>query len=429
MLPASIKAFQFQRVHDPPELGGRRRCVSLKCYVTTQVQSKENISLRIIFSLIFTEHLFSKICQNFHANCLSIWLNLVVMLSCIYYQILQMICYILQYKLLLNWDVELVIRKATLHQWPWLTYLSITFFPSLRVHRTCLDWYPTSRSQTLGCLAFAWWLWWWWWCLKVSVRIMTVLFSLEAKLKSTVVLPLIWRSLWWGNRQSLQAPALRLYWYSPSPAGQLTELEQVLISVRLGQFAPPYIGVARTCRVRCCRPAPQVLLQLDQDVKSETTQSWGQGMRQACSTRGFWEKNSHIREDTVVVFEVRTQRMLRLWMPCCAVMQPAVLRAGSFPKKGTRAQSPQSDTSHWNRSWCQSQTLKHCRWLSGLSMCWQWLWWVVQPSEWTHHIVLDWTPPEPHSCPIQWPHWPATKTGMIITNKFTDFLLKVWRFK
>lgn len=325
----------------------------------------------------------------------------------------------------LNWGVELVIGKAALHQWPWLTYLSITFLPSLLVHRICLDWYPTSRSQTLGCLvcAFAWGLWWWWWCLKVCVCIMTVLFSLEAKLKSTVVLPLNWRSLWWGNRHSLQAPALRLYWYSPSPAGQLTELEQVLVSVRLGQFAPPYMGVARTCRVRCCRPAPQVLLQLDQVEKSETTQSCGQGMRQACSTRGFWEKNSHIREDTAVVFEVRTQRMLRLWMPCCAVMQAAVLRAGSFPKKGTRAQSPQSDTSHWNRSWCQSHTLKHCRWLSGLSMCWQWLWWVVQPSEWTHHIVLDWTPPEPHSCPIQWPHWPATKTGKIIANNLTDFLL------
>lgn len=308
-------------------------------------------------------------------------------------------------------------------QWPWLAYLSITFFPSLRVQRTCLVWYPTSRSQNLECLAcaFGWWWWWWWlwWCLKACLCIVTVLFSLEVVLKSTVVRPLNWRSLWWGKRHSLQAPALRLYWYSASPAGQLTELEQVLVSVRLGQFAPPYMGVASTCRVRCCRPAPHVLLQLDQDVKSETTQSCGQGMRQACSTRGFWEKNSHIREDTAVVFEVRTQRMLRLWMPCCAVMQSAVLGAGSFPKKGIRAQDPQSDTSHWNRSWCQSQTLKHCRWLSGLSMCWQWMWWVVQPSVWTHQIVLDWTPLEPHSCPTQWPHWPATETGINSSNKFS----------
>lgn len=250
-------------------------------------------------------------------------------------------------------------------------------------------------------------------------------------LKSTVVLPPSWRSLLWGKRHSLQAPALRLYWYSASPVGQFTGLEQVLVSVRLGQFAPPYMGVARTCRVRCCTPAPQVLLQLDQDVKAETTQSWGQGIRQACSTRGFWEKNSHIREDTAVVFEVRTQRMVRLWMPCCAVMQSAVFGAGSFPKKGTRAQGPQSDTSHRNRSWCQSQTLKHCLWFSGLSMCWQWLWWVVQPSEWTHQIVLDWSPPEPHSCPMQLPHWPATETGVIFTNMFSHFSLerKAWGFK
>lgn len=208
----------------------------------------------------------------------------------------------------------------------------------------------------------------------------TVLFSLWLVEKSTVVLPLNRVSLGWGSRHSLHAPTLRLYWYSPSPAGQSTGLEQVLSSVRLGQFAPPYIGVAKTCRVRCCRPAPQVLLQSDQELKSETTQSWGQGMRHACSTAGFWEKNSHIREVTVVRFEVRTQWTLRLWMPCCAVMHSAVLGRSSLAKKGTRTQPPQSDTSHSNRSWCQSQTLKQCRWLSGLSMCWQWVWCVVQPS-------------------------------------------------
>lgn len=254
------------------------------------------------------------------------------------------------------------------------------------------------------------WCWWEWeWCLDASVRNVTVLFSLEVVLKSTLVLPLNRESLWWGSRHSLQAPALRLYWYSPAP-GQSTGLEQVLISVKLGQFAPPYIGVARTCRVRCCRPAPQVLLQLDQKVKSETTQSWGQGMRHACSMGGFWEKNSHIREETVVRFELRKQWTLRLWMPCCAVMHSADLGFTSLAKKETRTQLPQSDTSHLKRSWCQLQTLKQCRWLSGLSMCWQWVWWVVQPSMWTHHIVLVWTPPEPHSSPIQWPHWPATKT-------------------
>lgn len=216
----------------------------------------------------------------------------------------------------------------------------------------------------------------------------TVLLSLELVLKSTVVLPLSSASLWWGRRHSLQAPTLRLYWCSPSPAGQSINFEQVLVSVRLGQLAPPYIGVARTCRVRCCRPAPQVLLQLDQEVKSDTTQSWGQGMRQACSTGGFWEKNSHILEVTVVRLEVRTQWTLRLWMPCCAVTHSAVLSLSSLEKNGTRTQLPHSDTSHSKRSWCQSQTLKQCRWRSGLSMCWQLVWWVVQPSMWTHHIVL-----------------------------------------
>lgn len=227
-------------------------------------------------------------------------------------------------------------------------------------------------------------------------------------LKSTVVLPFNRASLWWDSRHSLQTPTLRLYWYSPSPAGQLTELEQVLVSVRLGQVAPPYIGVARTCRIRCCRPAPQVLLQLDQEVKTETIQSCGQGMRHACSTGGFWEKNSHICEDTFVWFEVRTQWTLRLWIPCCAVMHSAVLSVWSLPKKGSRKQFSQSDTSHLKRSWCQLQTFKHCRRLSGLSTCLQCVWCVVQPSMWTHHISLIWTPPEPHSSPIQWPHWPET---------------------
>ncbi|TNN88726.1 Keratin-associated protein 10-8 [Liparis tanakae] len=173
------------------------------------------------------------------------------------------------------------------------------------------------------------------------------------------------------------APTLRLYSYSPSPGGQSTRPGQVLVSVKLGQLAPPYIGVARTCRVRCCRPMLHVLLQLDQEVKSDTTQSCGQGMRHACSTGGFWEKNSHILKVTAVRFEVRTQWTLRLWMPCCAVMHSAVLSRCSLEKKETRTQPPQSDTSHTKRFWCQSQTLKQCRWLSGLSACWQWEWPVL----------------------------------------------------
>lgn len=291
------------------------------------------------------------------------------------------------------------------------THLSIAFLPSLLVHRTWRVWYPTSSSHDIGWSLGAWWWWWgwcWWW--EASAWNVTVLFSAEVPPKSTVVRPFNSASLSWGNLHSLQDPTLRLYRYSPSPPGHWTGLEQVLVSVRLGQFAPPYMGVARTCRVRCCRPAPQVLLQPDQEVKSETTQSWGQGMRQACSTAGFWEKNSHILVVTAVRLDVRTQCTLRLWMPCCAVTHSAVLSLSSLEKKGTRTQLPHSDTSHSKRSWCQSHTLKQCRWLSGLSACRQWVWWVVQPSAWTHHTVLACTPPEPHSLPTHGPHWPATTT-------------------
>lgn len=90
-------------------------------------------------------------------------------------------------------------------------------------------------------------------------------------------------------------------------------------------------------------------------------------------------------------------------------MHSVALNLSSLEKKGTRTQLPHSDASHSKRSWCQSQTLKHCLWLSGFSMWWQWEWWVVQPSMWMHHIVLVWTPPEPHSSPVHWPHWPAAK--------------------
>lgn len=286
------------------------------------------------------------------------------------------------------------------------------FLPSLLAQRTCRVWYPTSSSHDMGYLMWAWpwWFWWWrnWWW-ESNVCVVIELFSLEVTPKSTVVLPFKTASLLWGSRQLLQAPTLRLYWYSPSATGQSTELVQVLVSVRLGQLAPPYIGAARTCLVRCCRPALQVLLQLDHEVKSETTQSWGQGMRQACSTGGFWEKNSHILMLTVLRLEVRTQWILRLWMPCCAVMHSVVLILSSLEKKGTRTQAPQSEISHSKRSWCQSQTLKHCLLLSGFSTCWQCELWVVQPSMWTHHIVLVWTPPEPHTSPIHWPHEPTKK--------------------
>ena len=169
----------------------------------------------------------------------------------------------------------------------------------------------------------------------------------------------------------------------------------------MGQCAPPNTGVARTCRVRCCRPAPQVLLQPDQAVNADTTQSWGHGIRQACSAHGLPEKNSQIRVATAVRLAVRTQRTERRWTPCCAVTHSEGRGLSSLARKGTRKQSPQGDTSHSKRSWCHSHTLKQGRRLAGLSACGQWEWWVVQPSVWTHHSVRVWSPPEPHSSPVQ----------------------------
>lgn len=150
-------------------------------------------------------------------------------------------------------------------------------------------------------------------------------------------------------------------------------------------------------------------------------------MRHACSTGGFGEKNSHIREETVVLFEVRAQCTSRLWMPCCAVTQSAVLGASAnslLASRETSAQLPQFDISHSKRSWCQSHTLKQRRSTSGFPACRQWLWWAVQPSMWTHHAVLVWTPAVPHSSPMHWPHWPARtikKTKNLQLTFFPNF--------
>lgn len=129
--------------------------------------------------------------------------------------------------------------------------------------------------QYLLCTGGWWWCWWWWWCKWWGERCLepagcewsvTELFSLEVVLlKSTVVLPLRRASLWWGNRHSAHGPALRLYWCSPSPAGHSVVPAHVRVSVKFGHLAPPYMGVARTWRVRCCRPTLHVLLQVDHE--------------------------------------------------------------------------------------------------------------------------------------------------------------------
>lgn len=134
--------------------------------------------------------------------------------------------------------------------------------------------------------------------------------SEESAPRSGVVLP-IHGSFGGGSRHWLHCPTFRLYWYSVSPLGQGGVLLQVLVWVRLGQLAPPYSGAARTARVRYWRPTPQVLLQSDQAENSDTTQSKGQGMRQACSSVGFWEKESQTRSATTLRLDLRTHWTLR----------------------------------------------------------------------------------------------------------------------
>lgn len=156
---------------------------------------------------------------------------------------------------------------------------------------------------------------------------------------------------------------------------------------------------------RFCRPIPQVLEQMVQGENSETTQSRGQGMRQACSSRGLGSKYSQMASSAGAPSAFWTQPTSRVWRPS----SPRVHTAG----RGTPGFRSETGT-HWFQapscqsysSLCQSQTRKQLCWLSGRSLCRQLVWSVVQPSEWAHHTARLWLPPGPHSLPIHLPQGP-----------------------
>lgn len=150
-----------------------------------------------------------------------------------------------------------------------------------------------------------------------------------------------------------------------------------------------------TARVRCCKLLAQPVPHSDQPENSDTTQSRGQGTRQACSAGGCGVKYSHISLGTMVLLSFWRQWTLRRCSPCCAVTQ--ALAPTSPPAEEMSPHLSHAETSHSNSSRCQSQILKHLLWLSGLSFWLQFAWYVVQPSTWVHQMARLRMPPEPQS--------------------------------
>lgn len=135
-------------------------------------------------------------------------------------------------------------------------------------------------------------------------------------------------------------------------------------------------------------------------LNSLSTQSSGQGMRQACSRRGLGSKYSQIASSAGSLFAFWTQPTSRVWMPSSPRVQTAGRCTPSLRIEiGTHWFQAPSCQSY--RSLCQSHTLKQLCWLSGRSVWLQFVCRVVQPSEWAHHTALLWLPPGPHSLPIQ----------------------------
>lgn len=171
-------------------------------------------------------------------------------------------------------------------------------------------------------------------------------------------------------------------------------------------------------RVLCCNRFSHPLLHSDHCENSDTTQSRGQGMRQACSVGGRGTKCSHISFPATVLFNFWIQRAVRCCNPCCAVTHSSG-RGSAWPRlEGASTQWCQSETSHWKRSLCQSQTRKQFLSFGGLLFSSQLETWLVHPSKWKHHSARLWTPPGPQS-PAHLPQGPTgTKTRMSITQTF-----------
>lgn len=112
-----------------------------------------------------------------------------------------------------------------------------------------------------------------------------------------------------GRAQGLQGPILRLYMPSGPVHGPGL---QDWNSVRLGQTTPPKSGGTRTLRILFRRPVPHVLEQDVHGEYSETTQSWGQGIKHACSRRGLGSKYSQMASSAGVPSDLSMQTTSRV---------------------------------------------------------------------------------------------------------------------
>lgn len=214
-----------------------------------------------------------------------------------------------------------------------------------------------------------------------------------------------------GSLHSLHPPTLRLNTVSlPSQALGA----HVWNSVKLGQGRPAKSGGAKTERTRFCRPSPQVLEQVVHGVNSVNTQSWGQGMRQACSCRGLGSKYSQMASSAGDPSALSVQFTSRLWMPSSPCKHRPARPAPVRKDMGTHRFHEPSLQSY--RSLWKSQTRKQLCWFAGLVDWGQLVWRVVQPSTWAHHTARLWLPPGPHSLPIHLPHGPEDKRTLSVMH-------------
>lgn len=213
----------------------------------------------------------------------------------------------------------------------------------------------------------------------------------------------------WGRTHGVHGPTLRLY--RPSGPKQGPGLQD-WNSVRLGQPAPPKSGGTRTLRTLFLRPVPHVLEQEVHGEYSVTTQSWGQGIKQACSRRGLGSKYSQMASSAGDPSDLSMQPTSRVWMPSSP---PLHVNCRGVPKvlADTGTHSFQAPSFQSYRSLCQSHTRKQFLWLEGR---WPWsqlVWRVVQPSTWAHQTARLWLPPGPQSLPMHLPHGPGEQTNKI----------------
>lgn len=265
-------------------------------------------------------------------------------------------------------------------------YLRGTVLPLRCTQTTCRAWYPTSMPHRLLSCRFN----------LLRFRLLLMSSRVSGSLTPCRSLPFLrraWRVTRGGEtetddtggatgwrRHSLQDPKRKLKTIS-LPSQCLGA--HVRNSVRLGHGMPPNSGGARTERTRFCRPKPHVLEQEVHGLKSDTTQSLGHGIRQACSSRGLGSKYSQMELSAREPSVLSTQFTSRVWIPASPCKQcplpPEFWATGEH-----RFQEP-SCQSYSSR--CQSQTWKQLCWLAGRDDCWQLVGSVVQPSTWAHHTA------------------------------------------